>query len=111
MFYNLDMPLTLDKTAAQKLQEYRQDTPDEYLRISVVGGGCSGFQYRLALDQAGEKDHVFESHGEKIITDPVSLSFIDGSCITYSEGLNESGFQVQNPNVSGACGCGSSFYT
>jgi iron-sulfur cluster assembly accessory protein len=104
------MAITIDSKAASKLHEFR-DGNEEYLRVSVVGGGCSGFQYKLAFDKPDEKDHVFESNGEKIITDNVSLGFIDGSEITYIDNLSEAGFQVKNPNITGSCGCGSSFYT
>ena len=106
--------IELDKKAAQELRKHitGSDYPDEDpgLRVAVVGGGCSGFQYRLLLDLPEEDDSVFETAGEKVICDPNSLLYVDGSTITYQDGMQESGFRVDNPRAQGACGCGSSFY-
>lgn len=79
------------------------------LRVGVRGGGCSGFQYQLAFDEEREGDIVFEDHGLKILVDKQSLSYVDGSEIDYVDSLQGAGFQVNNPNVTAACGCGSSF--
>ncbi len=79
------------------------------LRVGVRGGGCSGFQYQLAFDEQREGDIVFEDHGLKILVDKQSLSYVDGSQIDYVDSLQGAGFQVVNPNVTAACGCGSSF--
>jgi iron-sulfur cluster assembly protein len=75
----------------------------------VRGGGCSGFQYALAFDRTKEDDHVFEVDGVSVIVDKVSMQFVFGSEVDYIEGLQGAGFQVNNPNVVAACGCGSSF--
>ena len=72
-------------------------------------GGCSGFQYHLAFDEQRDGDVVFESSGLKVLVDAQSLPYVDGSSIDYVEGLQGAGFQVNNPNVVAACGCGSSF--
>ncbi len=79
------------------------------LRVGVRGGGCSGFQYQLAFDEQRDSDIVFEDAGLKILVDPQSLPYVDGSEIDYIESLQGAGFQVNNPNVTAACGCGSSF--
>lgn len=105
--------IELDKDAAKALRDHiaSSDHPGKpALRVSVVGGGCSGFQYRLALDEPREGDQVFSSNGQKIICDENSILYVDGSTITYESGLQEAGFAVQNPRATGACGCGSSFY-
>lgn len=105
----------MDRLAAEKLAEVARstesgDSDEVMLRITVVGGGCTGFQYRLGLEtQRDEKDLVFESEGRELVTDPVSFGLIRGSVITYSEGLQGAGFVVKNPNVTSSCGCGSSF--
>jgi iron-sulfur cluster assembly protein len=75
----------------------------------VRGGGCSGFQYQLAFDEERDGDIVFEDHGMKILVDRQSLSYVDGSEIDYVDSMQGAGFQVNNPNVVAACGCGSSF--
>jgi iron-sulfur cluster assembly accessory protein len=98
---------------AQKVQEFlaAQGEVSEKagLRVGVKGGGCSGFQYQLAFDEQKDGDIVFESHGLKLLIDGPSLPYVDGSQIDYVESLQGAGFQVNNPNVVAACGCGSSF--
>lgn len=79
------------------------------LRVGVRGGGCSGFQYQLAFDNHRDGDIVFEYDGLRILVDAQSLPYVDGSAIDYVESLQAAGFQVNNPNVVAACGCGSSF--
>src|SRR4051794_40352468 len=79
------------------------------LRVGVRGGGCSGFQYQLAFDEQRDGDVVFESQGLKVLVDGPSLPYVDGSTIDYVDSLQGAGFQVNNPNVVAACGCGSSF--
>ena len=73
------------------------------------GGGCSGFQYQLAFDEQRDGDVVFEDHGLSCSSTAQSLPYVDGSTIDYVETLQGAGFQVNNPNVVAACGCGSSF--
>ena len=82
---------------------------EQALRVAVRGGGCSGFQYALALDQAKDEDHVFEHQGVAVVVDKVSMQFVFGSEVDYVDGLQGAGFVVNNPNVVAACGCGSSF--
>lgn len=96
--------------AAEKIRQLVEANENEQaLRVAVRGGGCSGFQYALALDAPKEDDHVFEHNGVSVIVDKVSMQFVFGSEVDYVEGLQGAGFQVNNPNVVAACGCGSSF--
>ena len=104
--------VTLTDFAAEKVRAFlgSQEAPESAgLRVGVRGGGCSGFQYALALDQQSDEDHVFEDHGIRLIVDPLSLQYVDGSVVDYTESLMGAGFEVKNPNVVAACGCGSSF--
>lgn len=104
--------ITLTETAAGKIAELIGDSPEgeeQALRVAVRGGGCSGFQYALAFDTKGEDDHVYEHRGVSVIVDKVSMQFVFGSEVDYVDGLSGAGFQVNNPNVVAACGCGSSF--
>jgi iron-sulfur cluster assembly accessory protein len=98
---------------AEKVQEFlaaqQADVSAAGLRVGVRGGGCSGFQYQLAFDERRDGDVVFEDHGLRILVDTQSLPYVDGSSIDYIDSLQGAGFQVNNPNVVAACGCGSSF--
>ena len=103
--------VTLTDIAADKVRGFlaQQETPEAGLRIGVRGGGCSGFQYALALDEKREDDHVFEHAGINLFVDPASMRYVDGSEVDYTESMMGSGFEVNNPNVVASCGCGSSF--
>ena len=110
--YTQPMVSFTDK-GAEKVREFlaAQATPVESagLRVGVRGGGCSGFQYALAFDEQRDGDAVFESHGMRLLVDGASLPYVDGAQVDYVESLQGAGFQVNNPNVIAACGCGSSF--
>jgi iron-sulfur cluster assembly protein len=82
-----------------------------YLRLRIVGGGCSGFSTKLDVDPVyNEKnDNLFEHHGVKMVVDKRSLLYADGAVIDYHEGLDKRGFSVDLPQATGRCGCGSSF--
>ena len=104
--------VTLTDIAAQKVQEFiagQGAEGDVGLRVGVKGGGCSGFQYALALDEKREDDHVFEASGIRVLVDPASMQYVDGSTVDFTESFMGSGFEVSNPNVVSSCGCGSSF--
>jgi iron-sulfur cluster assembly accessory protein len=109
----VDTPQTavsLTEVAAQKIRDLvTAGEEDQALRVAVRGGGCSGFQYALALDKAKDDDHVFEHSGVAVVVDKVSMQFVFGSEVDYVDGLQGAGFTVNNPNVVAACGCGSSF--
>ncbi len=80
------------------------------LRLSVDGGGCSGFQYRFGLADAVESDDLVSALGDvRLVVDPTSLDLIDGSAVDYVESLGGSAFRVTNPNAASGCGCGASF--
>jgi iron-sulfur cluster assembly protein len=79
------------------------------LRLAVQRGGCAGMEYAMKVDAPAADDHVFDSDGVRIIVDGQSLPYLDGSRIDYVDGLNDSGFKVENPNASRSCGCGTSF--
>src|SRR5919106_3993891 len=103
--------VSVSDSAAEKIRALTAagEIGDQALRVAVKGGGCSGFQYALALDSAKEDDHVFEHNGVAVLVDKVSMQFVFGSQVDYVDGLQGAGFTVNNPNVVAACGCGSSF--
>lgn len=109
------MPITLTDKAAQEVKNLlaENDKQGAALRVWVAGGGCSGLQYGMAIDEqdAEENDLIFESHGVKILIDPGSLQYMDGSSVDYLEEQFGGGFKIENPNATGSCGCGSSFQT
>ncbi len=87
-----------------------EGNPGLMLRLSVSGGGCSGFQYAFTFDDArGEDDVVFECHGVKLVVDTTSLDLLVGAEVDFVEELVGASFQVRNPNATSSCGCGSSF--
>ena len=104
--------VTMTDIAADKVRGFLDSQKSENeigLRVGVRGGGCSGFQYALALDERKEEDVVFDHDGIRLIVDPASLRYVDGSMVDYTESLMGAGFEVKNPNVVASCGCGSSF--
>jgi iron-sulfur cluster assembly protein len=113
------MAITVTEKAASKVKEIIQEgqsagtLPPEklYLRLRVVGGGCSGFQHKLDLDpDVKEKlDEVFEFHGVPVVVDRKSLLYLDNAHVDYHDELHRSGFSITNPNAKSTCGCGSSF--
>ncbi len=105
------MAISLTEKAAQHVQKYlTRRGKGVGLRLGVRTTGCSGLAYKLEyVDELAAEDNVFESHGVKVIVDPKSLSYIDGTQLDFvREGLNE-GFKFNNPNVKDECGCGESF--
>lgn len=105
------MAVTLTTTAAQRVEKFLANRGKGVgLRLGVRTSGCSGMAYVLEFaDEVAPEDQVFESHGVKVIIDPKSLVYLDGTEVDFAkEGLNE-GFKFNNPNVKDACGCGESF--
>ncbi len=103
--------ITLSPTAAQRVAAIaaKQGKP-AILRLSVEGGGCSGFQYRFDLADAPDSDDsIAETQGVRLVVDPMSLDLVAGSVVDYVESLGGAAFQVTNPNATAGCGCGSSF--
>jgi iron-sulfur cluster insertion protein len=104
--------LGLTEIAADKVREIREAEAIEAhygLRVKVMGGGCAGFQYDLYFDEHADGDYVFESNDVRLYVDQASFMYLMGTNIDYVEGLQGAGFKFNNPNVTGSCGCGSSF--
>lgn len=104
--------IRLTDAAAAKISHIMTQQANEaaMLRVRIVGGGCSGFQYQLALEEAPEaEDVVFMSNGITMCIDPHSAVYLTGVEIDYINGMQESGFKVSNPNAQSTCGCGKSF--
>jgi len=104
--------ITISDSAANRVLVLRGLEGDDnlMLRITVSGGGCSGFQYGFSFDkQKNEDDYVFEHLGVAVITDDASLDLLNGSMIDFVEDLMGASFQIRNPNATASCGCGSSF--
>jgi iron-sulfur cluster insertion protein len=105
-------PLLFTESAASKVKELidEEGTPDLKLRVFVSGGGCSGFQYGFTFDEtANDDDTLIERDGVTLLIDPMSLQYLAGAEIDYTDGLQGSQFVIRNPNATTTCGCGSSF--
>jgi iron-sulfur cluster insertion protein len=103
---------SLSESAARRVAQLRQrsNRTTAKLRVSVDGGGCSGFQYRFGFDDSiAADDNIIEQHGETLLVDATSLPFLEGAVVDYVETLGAAAFQVRNPNASASCGCGNSF--
>jgi iron-sulfur cluster assembly protein len=88
----------------------RQGRPDGVLRVAVVGGGCSGLQYKMDLqDNPASRDILVESSGIKVVVDPKSALYVTGSELDFIDALQDGGFKVKNPNAASSCSCGESF--
>lgn len=105
------MPVTLSARAARRIADILKTEPaTTALRVAVTGGGCSGFQYNFALDDAQlDEDLVVERDGAKVLIDPVSLDFLAGAEIDFTDDLIGQAFKINNPNATASCGCGTSF--
>ncbi len=103
--------VVLTETAARRISEIvAQETRNKLLRVSVEGGGCSGFQYKFDLVAESEPDDlVIERGGAKVLIDPVSIAYMAGSEIDFVDDLIGSSFKINNPNAAAGCGCGTSF--
>jgi len=107
----MEQALTLTEAAAKRVSLIAQkQTKPAILRLSVEGGGCSGFQYKFDLAESPDgDDSVAETNGVKLVVDPVSLDLVGGSVVDFVESLGGAAFKVENPNAAAGCGCGSSF--
>jgi iron-sulfur cluster assembly protein len=103
--------ITLTEAAVDKVREFMSQHEGLALRIYVSKGGCSGFSYGMALDEAREDDQVFEQEGVAVIIDRESLPYLDGIQVDYVNSLMGAGFAIENPNALSTCGCGHSFRT
>jgi iron-sulfur cluster assembly accessory protein len=105
------MGVTLTERAAERIKELiaTENREGQGLRVKVVGGGCSGLQYKVDFDVPKGTDKVFEKDGAKLLVDMKSLLYLGGTELDYKDVLMQSGFVFQNPNVKKSCGCGASF--
>jgi len=103
----------VSEAAATKIKDLlaEEGKPESGLRVFVQGGGCSGFQYGLMIEEAGAGvgDQLFESNGVRLLVDPVSLSYLKGAEVDFVDTITGGGFTIKNPNATSTCGCGSSF--
>ncbi|MBL3704775.1 iron-sulfur cluster assembly accessory protein [Sulfitobacter sp. BDSS02] len=105
----MQLPPKVTDRAFERLAEIGAATQGKALRVAVEGGGCSGFQYEIALDQPAEDDLVLEGHGQKVVVDNISLPFLSNAVIDFTEELIGARFVIDNPNATSSCGCGTSF--
>jgi iron-sulfur cluster assembly accessory protein len=105
------LPVTVSSRAAKRIAAILASEPaPAMLRLAVTGGGCSGFSYNFALDETQmDDDLLLEEGGAKVLIDPVSLDFLAGSEIDFTDDLMGQAFKVNNPNATSSCGCGTSF--
>jgi len=106
--------VTLSERAAEEIRGLleRQEKTDAALRVFVSGGGCSGLNYGMAIDDSIEEgDFVYNCHGVKVVVDPLSVNYLKGASVDYVEDVMGGGFKIDNPNAVRSCGCGSSFST
>jgi len=106
---DLHLPPKVTERAFARLAEINADaTPPKALRVAVDGGGCSGFQYDIRLDDPAD-DLVIEGEGQRVVVDAVSLPFLQNAVIDFTEELIGARFTIENPNATSSCGCGTSF--
>ncbi|HDR1895097.1 iron-sulfur cluster insertion protein ErpA [Pasteurella multocida] len=112
MMTEISVPLIFTDAAANKVKALisEEENPNLKLRVYITGGGCSGFQYGFTFDEkVNDGDLTIEKSGVYLVIDPMSLQYLIGGTVDYTEGLEGSRFVVNNPNASTTCGCGSSF--
>jgi iron-sulfur cluster insertion protein len=110
----VDSLILFTDSAVAKVRELivEEGNPNLQLRVYVSGGGCSGFQYGFAFEEAiGDGDLIIEHDGVRVLVDPTSLQYLHGAHVDFQEGLDGSRFVIKNPNAKSTCGCGSSFST
>jgi iron-sulfur cluster assembly accessory protein len=104
--------INVTQTAASKINELlaEEQKPSSGLRVFVQGGGCSGFQYGLMIEESSvDSDQVFESNGVKLYVDPISIRYLKGAEVDFVDTVTGGGFTIKNPNAVSTCGCGQSF--
>lgn len=107
---DLTLPPKVTERAFARLAEINSDTESpRALRVAVEGGGCSGFQYDIKLDDPSDDDLVLEGAGQRVVVDAVSLPFLENAVIDFADELIGARFVIENPNATSACGCGTSF--
>ena len=106
---NLTLPPKVTDRAFARLAEINCEGDMKALRVAVEGGGCSGFQYEIKLDDPADDDLILEGQGQKVVVDSVSLPFLENAVIDFTEELIGARFTIENPNATSSCGCGTSF--
>ncbi|MDD9158112.1 iron-sulfur cluster insertion protein ErpA [Aliivibrio sp. S4TY2] len=109
---DVSVPLTFSDVAAAKVKTLiaEEENPNLKLRVYITGGGCSGFQYGFTFDEeVNEGDMTLVNDGVTLVVDPMSLQYLIGGVVDYTEGLEGSRFFIDNPNATTTCGCGASF--
>ena len=103
--------ISLTESAANKIRSLQQESgaENEYMRLSVEPGGCSGMEYAMSFASRDDEDEVIEAHGVQVIVDAVSLTYLEGTEVHFDDGLHGKGFEIRNPNAQNTCGCGRSF--
>ena len=103
--------ISLTESAANKIRSLQQENgvENEYMRLSVEPGGCSGMEYAMSFASRDDEDEVIESNGVQVIVDAVSLTYLEGTEVHFDDGLHGKGFEIRNPNAQNTCGCGRSF--
>lgn len=102
-------PRVTDRAFARLAEINDEAAAPKALRVAVEGGGCSGFQYEIRLDDPAEDDLVIEKDGQKVLVDSVSLPFLSDAVIDFADELIGARFVIENPNAASSCGCGTSF--
>jgi iron-sulfur cluster insertion protein len=110
----IETPINVTSSAAGKISQLlsEEQKPSAGLRVFVQGGGCSGFQYGLMIEEGqgdADSDQIFESNGVKIFVDPISVRYLGGAEVDFIDNLTGGGFTIKNPNAKTTCGCGQSF--
>ena len=105
----MNLPPRVTDRAFDRLAEIGAADQGQALRVAVEGGGCSGFQYEIALDAPKDDDLVLEGNGQRVVVDQMSLPFLENAVIDFSEELIGARFVIDNPNATSSCGCGTSF--
>lgn len=105
----MNLPPSVTPRAFARLAEIGAASSGQALRVAVDGGGCSGFQYDIRLDTPATDDLILEGDGQRVLIDAVSLPFLAGAVIDFSEELIGARFVIDNPNATSSCGCGTSF--
>jgi iron-sulfur cluster assembly accessory protein len=115
MGYSTATMINISETAAAKVNELlaEEQKPGSGLRVFVQGGGCSGFQYGMMIEENGQGagDLMFESNGVRLFVDPISIQYLKNAEVDFVDTVTGGGFTIKNPNAKSTCGCGSSFST
>ena len=107
----LETNINLTQNAVDEVKSLltRPENSGKNLRLYIEQGGCSGMQYGMVFDEKRDDDVVFEEHGVSVLVDPISMNYLRGAMVDFSDSLTAGGFKISNPNAKQSCGCGKSF--